>query len=92
MEDGKWVHGTCGPEDPVREARLGCYFFFAVIRWTKGWTKTEEIQGNGLESEISHCSFGGGSQGRAYAGVYIVLLRLYSLYRVLCSPFFREED
>ena len=43
MEDGKRVHGTRGPEDPVREARLGCDFFFSVISLTNEWTKAEKI-------------------------------------------------
>ena len=51
MEDDKWVHGVCRPEDTVREARLGCDFFFALFRRANEWPKTEEIQGYRLESE-----------------------------------------
>ncbi len=64
MEDDKWVHGVCRPEDAVREARLGCDFFFALFRWANERTKTEEIQGYRLESEISQWRFDGGKRGK----------------------------
>ena len=43
MEDDKWVHGICRPEDAIRQTRLGCDFFFALFGWANERTKTEEI-------------------------------------------------
>ena len=43
MEDDKWVHGMCRPENAVREARFGSDLFFALFRWANERTKTKEI-------------------------------------------------
>jgi hypothetical protein len=78
MEDDKWVHGICRPEDAGGQARLGRDFFFALLRWANERTKTEEIQGDRLESNIGQTLFGKDeSRGSVRASLQSTFLSLF---------------
>jgi hypothetical protein len=69
VEDDKWVHGMCRPEDALGQARLGRDIFFALFGWADKRTKTKEIQGYWLENEDWVKDFFSGGKWRGGRGV-----------------------